>query len=73
MKQKIYKGCFTINIRMIPSDPTGSLDESFFLITEKFINTISLLPLVCSPVIGMGRRMSLFNSCYINKYQEVIL
>lgn len=40
------------------------------MITKKFINTIFLLLLVCPPVIGMGRRMSLFYSCYINKYQR---
>lgn len=32
--RKIYKSNRVINNNMIPSDPTGSLDEFFFLIND---------------------------------------
>ena len=30
LKRKIYKGMRISNINMLPSDPSGSLDESFY-------------------------------------------
>ena len=35
---KIYKGIIVNNIRMFPSDPTGSLDDFF---SENFINYLN--------------------------------
>lgn len=38
-KQKIYKVVNNSNISMTPSDPTGSLDESFFISLINYLNT----------------------------------